>query len=171
MAILTGTEIIKAVERGDIRIDPFNVERVGPNSYDVSLGEKLYVYTSHILDCGEENQTAEFPAGRNGWEIHPGVLVLGSTAEKIHTDKYVPLLDGRSTCGRLGLRIHQTAGFGDIGFSGAWTLELDVVQPVRLKPGVRVGQISFHTVEGDINTLYRGVYAQQQAARGNKPLT
>ena len=46
------------------------------------------------------------------------------------------MIEGRSSVGRLGLFVHVTAGFGDVGFCGYWTLEMFAVQPVRIYPGV-----------------------------------
>ena len=60
----------------------------------------------------------------------------------------VPMIEGRSSIGRLGIYIHVTAGFGDIGFSGYWTLEISVVQPVIIYPFVRIAQIYYHEIRG-----------------------
>ena len=51
------------------------------------------------------------------------------------------MLEGRSSIGRLGLFIHVTAGFGDVGFNGYWTLEMFCVQPIRIYAGVEICQI------------------------------
>lgn len=66
--------------------------------------------------------------------------------EYTETHKFVPMLEGRSSVGRLGISIHSTAGFGDIGFCGYWTLEISCVQPVRIYSGVDICQIYYHTV-------------------------
>jgi deoxycytidine triphosphate deaminase len=58
----------------------------------------------------------------------------------------VPMLEGRSSTGRLGLFIHVTAGFGDIGFAGFWTLEIFCVQPVKIYPDVEICQIYYHDI-------------------------
>lgn len=59
-----------------------------------------------------------------GLLLEPRRLYLGRTNEFTKTDKYIPMLEGRSSTGRLGLFIHVTAGFGDVGFAGFWTLEI-----------------------------------------------
>jgi dCTP deaminase len=61
------------------------------------------------------------------------------------------MLEGRSSIGRLGLFVHITAGFGDVGFRGYWTLEMFAVQPVRIYPGVEICQIFYHTLEGAVS--------------------
>ena len=52
----------------------------------------------------------------------------------------------------------MTAGFGDVGFSGNWTLELTCVQPVRVYPGMEICQIYYQTTTGEILSQYHGKY-------------
>ncbi len=87
-------------------------------------------------------------AGRRGWPLFPGTLYLGRTREYTETWGYVPRIDGRSTCGRLGVFGHITAGQGDNGFCGTWTLEITVVEPVIIYPGQRLFQLRYDTQEG-----------------------
>ena len=68
------------------------------------------------------------------------------------------MLEGRSSVGRLGIFIHATAGFGDVGFDGYWTLELSCVQPVRIYPGVEICQIYYHTIDGEYVPYRSGKY-------------
>jgi dCTP deaminase len=58
------------------------------------------------------------------------------------------MIEGRSSIGRLGLFVHVTAGFGDVGFCGYWTLEMFAVQPVRIYAGVAICQIFYHDIRG-----------------------
>ena len=81
--------------------------------------------------------------------LEKNTLYLGRTIEYTKTDYYVPMLEGRSSIGRLGLFIHVTAGFGDVGFAGFWTLEMFCIQPIRIYRGVEICQIFYHTIEGD----------------------
>jgi dCTP deaminase len=60
------------------------------------------------------------------------------------------MIEGRSSVGRLGLFVHATCGFGDVGFCGYWTLELFAVQPIRVYPFVPICQIFYHQIEGEI---------------------
>ena len=68
------------------------------------------------------------------------------------------MLEGRSSIGRLGLFVHITAGFGDVGFHGYWTLEVFCVQPIRIYAGVEICQIFYHTIEGDYDSYRSGKY-------------
>jgi dCTP deaminase len=82
--------------------------------------------------------------------LTPNQLYLGRTVERTETHNLVPMIEGRSSIGRLGLFVHVTAGFGDVGFCGYWTLEMFAVQPVKIYPGVSICQLFFHQITGDI---------------------
>lgn len=100
-----------------------------------------------------------------GWVLNPGVGYLMHTAERVATNKYVPILDGKSSIGRLFIQVHVTAGFGDPGFSGQYTLEVTSQFPVRVYPGMRICQMRFHVIEGEITSYQRsGSYTGQLAA-------
>lgn len=121
--ILSGKEILKNIG-SNIIIEPFDEEKINPNSYNLSLHNELLVYENDILDMKTPNPTKVIKIPEDGLLLEPGKLYLGRTNEFTSTSKYVPMLEGRSSTGRLGLFIHVTAGFGDIGFSGYWTLEI-----------------------------------------------
>ena len=89
--------------------------------------------------------------------MNPGRLYLGRTVEYTETKGYVPMIEGRSSIGRLGMFIHVTAGFGDVGFCGYWTLEISCIQPVRIYPGIEICQIFYHEITGDV-IEYNGKY-------------
>jgi dCTP deaminase len=104
------------------------------------------------------NKTKKIIIPEEGLILEPGKLYLGRTVEYTKTDKFVPMLEGRSSIGRLGLFIHVTAGFGDIGFSGFWTLEIHCIQPVKIYPGVEICQIYYHSIEGEYEKYSSGKY-------------
>ena len=147
--ILTGKEI-QARLGGDIIIDPFDESQLNPNSYNMRLHNELMVYEEIVLDMRRPNRFRRYEIPAEGFVLHPNQLYLGRTAERTETHNLVPMLEGRSSVGRLGLFVHITAGFGDVGFCGYWTLEMFAVQPVRIYPGVPICQMFYHTVEGEI---------------------
>ena len=155
--ILSGLEIKKNIGT-NIHIEPFCESRVNPNSYNLRLHNQLMVYDEDVLDMKKEHKTKLIDIPDTGLLLEPGKLYLGRTVEYTKTQKYVPMLEGRSSIGRLGLYIHVTAGFGDIGFEGYWTLELQCVQPIIIYPFVEVGQIYYHTLEGEHEPYKSGKY-------------
>lgn len=147
--ILTGNEIQAQLGK-NISIDPFDVSQLNPNSYNLRLHNELMVYEEIVLDMQRPNRHRRYTIPPEGFVLNPNQLYLGRTVEHTETHNYVPMLEGRSSIGRLGLFVHVTAGFGDVGFRGYWTLEMFAVQPVRIYPGVQICQIFFHEVSGEI---------------------
>ena len=155
--ILSGREIQMQLNK-NIFIEPFDESRLNPNSYNLTLADELLVYESRELDMKRENPVKHMTIPREGLVLEPDRLYLGRTAEFTRTESYVPMLEGRSSTGRLGLFIHVTAGFGDVGFAGYWTLEIFCIQPIRIYAGAPVCQIYYHTREGDYAPYSSGKY-------------
>ncbi|MBN1039318.1 dCTP deaminase [Clostridium botulinum] len=155
--ILSGKEILKHIGE-DIVIEPFSEERINPNSYNLTLFNELLVYKNDTLDMKIPNETEKLIIPEEGLLLEPGKLYLGRTNEFTQTNKYVPMLEGRSSTGRLGLFIHVTAGFGDIGFAGYWTLEIFCVQPIRIYPNTEICQIYYHNIDGEYDLYNSGKY-------------
>lgn len=155
--ILSGKEILKHIGK-EIIITPFDEKRINPNSYNLSLADELLVYEQDELDMKKPNPTKRIVIPEEGLLLEPNRLYLGRTNEFTKTDRYVPMLEGRSSTGRLGLFIHVTAGFGDIGFAGYWTLEIFCVQPVRIYPNVEICQIYYHDIDGEYDLYSSGKY-------------
>jgi len=146
--ILTGDAIENGVRDGTILIEPFSKSLVNPNSYNYRLGEELLVMTTNELDIRTQPQTEKIIIPSEGYVLQPGRVYLGHTYEKIGSNHYVPSLIGRSSLGRLGLFLQITADLGHIGTGHKWTLELKVVQPLRVYPRMRIGQVSFWEAAG-----------------------
>jgi dCTP deaminase len=155
--ILTGNEIKKRLGE-DIVLEPFNESLLNPNSYNMTLHNELLVYEEIVLDMKRPNRLRRYTIPEEGFVLNPNQLYLGRTVERTETHNLVPMLEGRSSVGRLGLFVNCTAGFGDIGFCGYWTLEIFAVQPVRIYPGVPICQIFYHTVDGDITEYKSNKY-------------
>jgi len=155
--ILSGSEI-KAQQGKSLSISPFTEDQLNPNSYNLRLHNELLVYEEIILDMRRPSRFRRLTIPEEGLVLQPQQLYLGRTIEHTETHNYVPMLEGRSSVGRLGLFVHVTAGFGDVGFCGYWTLEMFAVQPVRIYPGVQVCQIFYHTIEGDVTEYNNGKY-------------
>lgn len=180
--ILTGQAIEREVVLGSIEIEPFDTRCINPVSVDLHLGENVAVYgglvyaqagrvmpldysESEILDARKDNSVTRFKIPEEGEVLTPGVLYLMHTLERVHTKHFVPVLDGKSSIGRLGIKVHETAGYGDPGFDGQYTLEVTCVHPVRVYAGMRFCQMRFHTMVGEVKLYghrsnYTGVLAQ-----------
>lgn len=220
--MLTGKQIQREVERGNMVIDPWNPAQLNPNSYNLCWSEKLKIYKKTLpllewykrvekqrehrrelgmatsldaapgkpvlepLDMSVKEETVDIEIPKEGLLLFPEMLYLAATVEYAGSDYFVPELHGRSSMGRLGVFVHVTAGFGDLGFSGhpemddgrgntipdtraQWTLEVVTVHPIRVFAGVQVCQICFAKPVQDQNLgelpRYQGKYV---ADRGPK---
>lgn len=155
--ILSGKEIQRHIGK-EIIIEPFDQSRVNPNSYNLTLHNEFLVYENHELDMKKLNPTKRITIPEEGLVLEPNRLYLGRTNEFTKTEGFVPMLEGRSSTGRLGLFIHVTAGFGDVGFAGYWTLEIFCIQPIRIYPNAEICQIYYHSIEGDYEPYKSGKY-------------
>jgi dCTP deaminase len=160
--ILTGPEIQAARVAGDIVISPFHCSQLGPNSYDFRLGDRCRVYNNRVLDPLTENITTLIKISRRGLLLSPRQVYLVNTLETMGSTKYVPIIRGRSSVGRLGLFIDITADLIDLGSINQWTLQLHCVQPVRVFPGMLIGQVTFWRTFGR-RVLYAGKYKNRQS--------
>ena len=231
--MLSGLEIKRQVELGNIVISDFDEKRLNPNSYNIRLGKTLKVYEKGItpgeeiqkridkemepvrdeyikiletfkdedsltedaqnerdskindiiykseeirnrvlreyaLDPRKDNETIITEIPEEGYLLLPGILYLGETKEYTETYGFIPNIDGRSTTGRLGIEIHRTAGFGDNGFKGKWTLEITVTHPVIVYADMEIGQLYYETIDGDSSMKYNGKYQNQQGVEAAK---
>ncbi len=168
--ILTDQQIEKEIAEGSILIEPYRKECLGTNSYDVHLGRFLGTYQARVLDARKHNEIDVFEIPPDGVVLEPGTLYLGVTEEYTETHKHVPFLEGKSSVGRLGIDIHATAGKGDVGFCNTWTLEISCVQPVRVYPGMPIGQLIYFCIEGEVNRFYNAKSDAKYAKRTIKPI-
>lgn len=164
--ILSGRYIQESLGRG-IVIEPFDAAQLNPNSYNLRLHNELLAYEEDVLDMKKANATRSLVIPPEGLELEPQRLYLGRTIEYTETNGFVPMLEGRSSIGRLGLFVHVTAGFGDVGFRGFWTLEIFCVQPIRIYPGVQIAQIFYHTIEGPYDSYEGGKYQNNTGAQAS----
>jgi dCTP deaminase len=155
--ILSGHEILAQLG-ANLVIDPFDEANLNPNSYNLTLHNELMTYEEVVLDMGRPNRVRRLIIPPEGLVLNPNQLYLGRTVERTETHNLVPMIEGRSSIGRLGLFVHVTAGFGDVGFCGYWTLEMFAVQSVRIYPGVPICQIFYHQICGEITEYASNKY-------------
>jgi dCTP deaminase len=190
--ILSGGAIVRAVQQGLITIDPFDSvrdrHRVNPASVDLTLGDEVAVYSAWSFFQNEridpdKLETMTPPNAREidvtdpydtpvqcitippcGLVLRPGHGYLMHTRERVKTHHFVPVIDGKSSLGRLFLAVHVTAGYGDPGFDGQYTLEVVALAgPVRVYAGMRIAQMRFHTIADEHAISMYGAAARPHA--------
>jgi dCTP deaminase len=155
-SVLSDWTILRLVQEGRIRIDPWDPELVQPASVDLRLGDSFRVFHNHRVSgidlrkppTGLTEEVVIDP--EESFVIHPGEFCLGRTLEWVELpDDIVARIEGKSSIGRLGLIVHATAGFCDPGWKGTLTLELNNLTriPIKLYPGLLIAQLSFMTLD------------------------
>ena len=168
--ILSDQRILEEIEKETIKIQPYNREFLGSNSYDVHLSKHLATYKDKTLDAKKHNEIDHFEIPEEGFELQPGELYLGVTEEYTETHVHVPFLEGKSSTGRLGIDIHATAGKGDVGFCGNWTLEISCKIPVRIYKGMPIGQLIYFPVDGEVEVKYNSKKDAKYSGQPDRPV-
>lgn len=166
--ILTCHEIVKNVKNGNIHISPFDESMVNPNSYDYRIDYKLLEIADLPIDPKKQTSYHEINFSDDGYVLSPNKTYLANTYEEIGSDVFVPLLIGKTSLGRLGLFLQITADLGNLGAKHKWTLELKAVQPLKIYPMMRIGQISFWKTEGNSDMRYNGKYDKFSIAKSSE---
>jgi len=144
--IATDATILKEIKNGNIVILPLNPANIGTNSVDLTLSNELLVYENDLLDSRKPNATEKIIIPESGFILEKGRSYLASTNEWTETKNYVPIIEGKSSLARLFLAVHITAGFGDVGFKGNWTLELVPHKSIIVYPNMKICQICYHSI-------------------------
>ncbi len=167
MGVLTHDVILREIERGRIRVKPFEPDQVGPASIDLHLSGTFWVFENrHTVH--EVSEESDFEAmtrkveNSTGIVLQTGETVLGLTTERVTlAPSLCGWLEGRSRFARLGLAVHVTAGFMQPGIDNHQVLEMTNLgpTPLLLRSGVRVCQLIVEECTGE--AVYRGRFAKQ----------
>ncbi len=135
-----------------------------PVNYDIRNPKFL------LNPCDEKShETIDVIIPESGLILNPQIGYLGSTVEYTETRNLFPYIDGKSTLGRNFLLNHHTAGRGDDGFCGQWTLEIKVLYPTVVFPNMRIGQIYYETFIGDRKPYDMNKSSHYNGQRGPTP--
>lgn len=159
--LLTGPEIMRQRQAGNLVIEPFSADQVEQNSYGFRLGHRLMEYAESVFDARAPQQPVEptiIPA--DGIVLRPNRLYLGETLEVIGSDNHACELYGTLSVAALGVWIQVSAPLGHTGAVVRWTLEIRVTQPIRVHATMMIGKVAFWGVAGDV-VRYAGRYAHQ----------
>jgi len=146
--------------RGAIYVDNAK-DKIDKGFINVTLTDTIKVYDAPHLNVTCDTPTRDIKIPEEGLIIMPRELYIGATIEFTKTYGFVPILNESDELAALGLKTHITAGFGDNGFEGTWTLEIEGSIPVRIFPYMFIGTLNYYPLIGDGDTLYRGKYFKQ----------
>jgi dCTP deaminase len=158
--MLSGSEIYQRMqgETPDILIDKQDKIKINPNSVNLTLNETIGVYTEPVLNIKEKNPYQNITIPDEGMWLYPDEVYLGRSNEWMHTNKYISMLSGRSSLGRLGLHVHCSAGMGSLGYQGYWHLGIRPTLPIKIIKDMECCQIYFYTPDGQITETYHGCF-------------
>ncbi len=175
--ILSNSEILKALNKGHIIIDPLpdipsldkSDSAFNTTSLDLRLGDSLsipkkdqpFAYDLRkggIASFLQSTQETCRIDNKGGYTLEPGKFVLSRTMEKVHFPiiqggpSYGARVEGRSSYARIGLLVHFTAPTIHAGFDGTITLELMNFgnNSIVFYPGIYICQLIFEKVCGEI---------------------
>ncbi len=122
----------------------YDIYKHTPEEYDIRNPRYLVDPTNP-----EHHETIEIKIPETGLILSPEIGYLGATVEYTETRNLFPYIDGKSSVGRNFILNHHTAGRGDDGFCGEWTLEIRVLYPTVVYPNMRIGQIYYEKFSGN----------------------
>ncbi len=168
---LSDTDILAAVNKGEITLEPFDEKRLQPVSYDILLGNKFVVndeHSTHFVDPAKKvyAKTREIEvADGEEFVLHPGVSVLSISKDFFGSNHYLVQVGGKSSLARVGLMIHNTAGLINPGHFLHITFELCNLNnvPIILRPGMEIAQLTF----SKISSPTRGTYQNSERGKDN----
>ncbi len=158
--MLSNEAIKEELKRKSISVEN-GLDNIENNSIKVTLGNTVKVYDAPYLNITDATPTKEIKIPEEGLILKPNELYIARTNEFTKTYGFVPLLAGREDLAAIGMEIHITAGFGDNGFEGTWTLEIVCANPTKVYPGMDIGEVYYYPLIGDANIEYRGKYFRQ----------
>ncbi|RLE75681.1 MAG: dCTP deaminase [Thermoprotei archaeon] len=166
--ILSRRDLLGAIAKGYIVIEPFDEEVVRENGVDLRIGDEVAVLLNNptpidpddlsSCDLSEYYKVVKID---DSFVLQPYMKVLVSTMEYIRMpDDVAGFVELRSTFARLGLSIPPT--IVDAGFEGQLTLEVHGgAFPVVLRKGMRFAHVVFMKLLSRTEP-YRGKYQGQR---------
>lgn len=152
---------IKKELNKNIFVDDLNKDDINNCYILVYLSNHLKVYDCDVIDIKNSNSFKDIIIDEDGYTLEPNKLYIGSTTKFTRTYGYVPMLTSFDELAVCGVEIHVTAGFGDNGFEGTWTLEIVSTEKVKLYPNMLIGRTYYHQLIGDPSITYKGKYLGQ----------
>lgn len=140
--MLSHAELARAMESGDLAIDPFTPELLKRNSYVLRLGGQFRrVRSDEVIDIADSdsmtrNSGEEFEA--SSLIVDSESLVLASSFERISlAPDLVGVLSGITNVARLGVVVHSTSAFINAGYGsgkpGRVVFELATLGRLKVK--------------------------------------
>jgi len=167
MSILTRDDILEEIRSGNIEIEPFNENQIGPASIDLYLGDEIRVFKKFdgvykVTEDSNYETITRLVKIPKSFIIRSGDVIHGITRERIRLGEHLcAWLEGRSRFARLGLMVHVTAGLIQPGVNNRQVLEITNMGPIPLElfPGTKICQLVIQRTTG--RAKYEGRFKDQ----------
>lgn len=164
MSLLVDWQILDRMKGGSIIIEPFHRDQLSDNAYDLTVSRHFWRYPNK---AGGEYRYVD--ADIDGYIlVQAGERILGASREyaggRVANGVAVNThLQATSTAGRRGWGACDDAGWGNVGYTKPWTLEITNRAPYaeRLPVGAIIAQIAFAEVAVPTN-VYGKDHGQYQ---------
>ena len=166
MSILTQNEILKAIRKKRIKIEPFNEKDVGPASIDLTLDNKFRVFKKgKLVKVNEQTDYKKITKSviKDSVRLKKGDMIIAITREKITLpDNICGFLHGRSRFARLGVMVHVSSAFVQPGVSNKQVLEFVNLGhwDVELRAGTKICHLILEDTLG--KAKYNGLFKDQR---------
>ena len=168
MSVLTRSAILKQIDSGKVKINPFKPSQVGPGSIDFHLSHTFRIFKPtkdifHVTDKVDYQSVTKTIKVDDHLSLPPGQSAHGITLETLELpNNLCGWIQGRSTLARVGLMVHITANFIHPGTSGKQVLEMtnSGPMPLAVHPGISICQIILEETVGQAK--YQGIFSNQQ---------
>ena len=108
--MLSNVDIFEKIRSGEIKVEPFDEDLVESNSLYFRLDNAFLFPKGGKVNFKEDLKNYFERKTKNEVELKPGDFVVARTYEKLSlSPRIAMLIEGRSTLGRLGISIIQTA--------------------------------------------------------------
>jgi dCTP deaminase len=160
---LSDIDIRREVNAGNITLEPFDLKRLQPATYDIRLGNVFIVndpHTTRAIDPSKglypNTQTIEVKDG-DEFVLHPGVSILGYSKEYFGSEQFLIEVNGKSSLARIGLIVHNSASIINPGHYLNVALELCNLNnvPIILRPGMEIAQLTFSPLSSHTKKSYK----------------
>jgi len=177
-------DVLNAMSMGDLKIEPFDVKLLLPNSLKVRLDNELAIAKKGKIDPTKADRLETFYTTKKlkpkeEFVLKPKQFLLARTLESFSMSSRVSaLVHGTSTLARMGLVATQTAPVIQAGHGvpemRKIVLEISNNGPfnIVLKPGMIIGQLIFFRLDTPTNILYDsfGKYGKRKEKDALTPL-
>lgn len=174
--ILVDHQIKAEIERGTLKVSPFDEALINPSSLDVRLGKKFsQVKPSYInIHPGEPRTFITEEVSEGSFVLQPGDMVLSTLAEHIALPPDISAtLKGKSSLARLGIDNSSYGAWIDPGWAGDLVIEIanHGKYPIFLGSGMKIGQLIFYKhvpAQVPYNLKLNSKYMNQSGVQGSK---